>query len=195
MLYQATKARVVWAQAELPEIAHPARVASGERLAAEYAAEVVAAHAAAEAAKVAIEVATRKLDAMLLETGRRIKTATEKDEVHLAEALAATLEPVKAQHEQQVRAWERQIELYHEKVAESGAPHVTSHGLVPAPAPASDEDEDDECILCFMAYEDCVVTPCKHIFCRDCISPWVEVHETCPMCRHMIRLTELESRR
>ena len=44
--------------------------------------------------QVAIEVATRKLDAMLLETGRRIKTATEKDEVHLAVLHLAVLRPV-----------------------------------------------------------------------------------------------------
>ena len=79
-----------------------------------------------------------------------------------------------------IRAWERQIELYREKVAESGA--AAEPAATATAAAAAEEEEEEECALCFMAYEDCVVTPCNHRFCRDCVSPWVAEHETCPMC-------------
>lgn len=48
------------------------------------------------------------------------------------------------------------------------------------------EEEGRECSICleaFVANEQVVVTPCKHMFHGDCITPWVKSHGKCPICR------------
>ncbi|EMD34880.1 hypothetical protein CERSUDRAFT_86316 [Gelatoporia subvermispora B] len=71
--------------------------------------------------------------------------------------------------------------------------------------------EDEECPICFDAYTDPVVTPCAHLFCRDCIhnvlnmehadeggdgQPKYKADERpCPNCRAVISRNKLFSRR
>ncbi|ORX71190.1 hypothetical protein DL89DRAFT_221739 [Linderina pennispora] len=48
-------------------------------------------------------------------------------------------------------------------------------------------DTNQSCTICNDEFaEDCELTrlPCKHYFHRECIKPWLELHNTCPMCRH-----------
>lgn len=43
-----------------------------------------------------------------------------------------------------------------------------------------------ECTIClesFVPNEHVLVTPCKHTFHADCITPWVKSHGKCPICR------------
>ena len=45
---------------------------------------------------------------------------------------------------------------------------------------------EDKCIICqfdFKELENVVVLPCKHCFHFACIKPWVEKHNSCPMCK------------
>ena len=54
-----------------------------------------------------------------------------------------------------------------------------------APAPAVEEDEEDECSICMdPARDNAVLTTCKHRFHRGCVTPWLNSHRTCPMCRN-----------
>lgn len=48
------------------------------------------------------------------------------------------------------------------------------------------EGGNKECTIClesFVSNEHVLVTPCKHMFHGDCITPWVKSHGKCPICR------------
>jgi len=54
---------------------------------------------------------------------------------------------------------------------------------------ASKEMEDDpsqECVVCrdrFSSGQACTAMPCEHIYHDECLSQWLGVHNSCPMCR------------
>ncbi|RIA96424.1 hypothetical protein C1645_673404, partial [Glomus cerebriforme] len=57
--------------------------------------------------------------------------------------------------------------------------------------PKSEITSDDTCIICaekFSANEKANITklPCNHKFDKDCILPWLELHNTCPNCRYEV---------
>ncbi|XP_020079709.1 E3 ubiquitin-protein ligase RING1-like [Ananas comosus] len=46
-----------------------------------------------------------------------------------------------------------------------------------------------QCAVCMDAFEigsEAKQLPCKHIFHRDCILPWLELHSSCPVCRYQL---------
>ncbi|KAJ4791094.1 hypothetical protein LUZ62_042340 [Rhynchospora pubera] len=48
------------------------------------------------------------------------------------------------------------------------------------------EGDGRDCTICLEAFvpnEHVLVTPCKHMFHDDCITPWVKSHGKCPICR------------
>ena len=52
-------------------------------------------------------------------------------------------------------------------------------------APAVEEDEEDECSICMEpARDNAVLTRCNHRFHSACVTPWLNSHRTCPMCRN-----------
>lgn len=44
-----------------------------------------------------------------------------------------------------------------------------------------------QCSICMDTIHTPVVLPCKHVFCDNCISSWLEMNSTCPLCRKPIR--------
>lgn len=62
--------------------------------------------------------------------------------------------------------------------------------LKTAPFNASNFDgEDDSCAVCLENYKDgetIRILPCKHLFHKSCIDPWLLNHRTCPMCKNNI---------
>mmetsp|Transcript_23875 Transcript_23875/g.34332 ORF Transcript_23875/g.34332 Transcript_23875/m.34332 type:complete len:322 (-) Transcript_23875:967-1932(-) len=51
-------------------------------------------------------------------------------------------------------------------------------------------NSEDGCAVCKDTFEldqECVQMPCSHMFCESCISPWLERHNTCPVCRFELR--------
>eukprot|EP00803_Ostreobium_quekettii_P005467 evm.model.scf_219.10 EVM.evm.TU.scf_219.10 scf_219:91439-95105(+) len=51
---------------------------------------------------------------------------------------------------------------------------------------ATREDSEQSCNICMEAFKpSCKIMslPCKHSFCKGCISQWLGSHDTCPVCR------------
>lgn len=48
-----------------------------------------------------------------------------------------------------------------------------------------------QCTVCLGLPTDAVTTPCKHIFCRSCISTWLTNSCACPVCREPVELNEI----
>ncbi|WOK98394.1 hypothetical protein Cni_G07105 [Canna indica] len=47
--------------------------------------------------------------------------------------------------------------------------------------------DDAQCSVCMDTFEmgnESKQMPCKHIFHKDCILPWLELHNSCPVCRY-----------
>ncbi|CAO3696577.1 unnamed protein product [Rhizopus stolonifer] len=55
-------------------------------------------------------------------------------------------------------------------------------------------NDDDTCIICKDSLKGSsnAVTkmPCGHLFDKECIIPWLELHNTCPMCRYQVETEE-----
>ena len=41
----------------------------------------------------------------------------------------------------------------------------------------------EDCSICLREITDPISGLCSHRFCRECICPWLENHNTCPLCR------------
>ncbi|PON68227.1 43kDa postsynaptic protein [Parasponia andersonii] len=84
--------------------------------------------------------------------------------------------------------------------------HDTTHsGPLPAPQSAINklwtfrvpDDMSDskwnQCAVCkdkFETWEVVTELPCKHLYHKDCILPWLEIHNTCPVCREGLTSTD-----
>jgi hypothetical protein len=51
----------------------------------------------------------------------------------------------------------------------------------------------DECSICLEPPSDAQRTPCGHIFCRTCITAWLDSHPTCPTDRQSLSIDQLVS--
>lgn len=47
-------------------------------------------------------------------------------------------------------------------------------------------ESQDDCAICYDTPTDPVITNCKHVFCRKCISRAIQVQHKCPMCRNTL---------
>ncbi|CAF2083614.1 unnamed protein product [Rotaria magnacalcarata] len=53
-------------------------------------------------------------------------------------------------------------------------------------------DSELICIICNKTLEDPQCTPCDHIFCKSCITEWIQRNNmSCPTCRRLLRIHEL----
>ncbi|KAL4309213.1 hypothetical protein GQ457_01G001300 [Hibiscus cannabinus] len=47
--------------------------------------------------------------------------------------------------------------------------------------------EFNQCAICMDEFEEgtqVMQMPCKHLYHKDCLFPWLELHNSCPVCRH-----------
>ena len=50
--------------------------------------------------------------------------------------------------------------------------------------------QDDTCPVCMETLDHPVRLECKHVFCEECISQWLETESTCPICRSAVEKGE-----
>jgi len=61
---------------------------------------------------------------------------------------------------------------------------VTRTGFIDI-LPEPDKNKSSKCPICIdSCTSDIVCLPCEHVYHRDCIQPWIESHNTCPVCRY-----------
>ena len=63
--------------------------------------------------------------------------------------------------------------------------------------PKTSLKDDDACPICASAYLDdkyplVVSLRCQHKFDLECITPWLKLHTTCPMCRAEVQKARVE---
>merc|ERR1712014_225996 len=52
--------------------------------------------------------------------------------------------------------------------------------------PPKEAGKQCDCYICLEKCKegkDSVELPCKHAFCRDCLTNWIKEHDSCPVCR------------
>ncbi|KAJ4720264.1 RING finger and transmembrane domain-containing protein [Melia azedarach] len=54
-------------------------------------------------------------------------------------------------------------------------------------------DAGDLCAICQEKMHAPILLRCKHIFCEDCVSEWLERERTCPLCRALVKPADLRS--
>ncbi|KAG6532773.1 E3 ubiquitin-protein ligase RING1-like [Zingiber officinale] len=57
---------------------------------------------------------------------------------------------------------------------------------------ASDEAQCSVCMDTFEMGNEAKQMPCKHIFHKNCILPWLELHNSCPVCRYELPTDDLD---
>lgn len=55
----------------------------------------------------------------------------------------------------------------------------------------SEQLQRGECPICYGGFNMPCETACLHIFCHDCVAPWVQRHGNCPSCRAQVTVHEL----
>mmetsp|Transcript_105935 Transcript_105935/g.192743 ORF Transcript_105935/g.192743 Transcript_105935/m.192743 type:complete len:425 (-) Transcript_105935:58-1332(-) len=74
---------------------------------------------------------------------------------------------------------------------------VTEANTVQTEVARSGQTETDDCAICFEPIERGCLTPCKHLFCRECIRLSWKVQPPswsgpCPLCRRVVSIYELQ---
>ncbi|CAD8080713.1 unnamed protein product [Paramecium sonneborni] len=73
------------------------------------------------------------------------------------------------------------IQISRLKYSDHQQPKIDIVGQLPIISPAKDQ----ECIICLDLLEkyQCRFTSCKHIFHDQCLNEWLQIQQTCPLCR------------
>ena len=53
-------------------------------------------------------------------------------------------------------------------------------------------DSELKCTICIEPFQTPVSLSCQHTFCRKCIEPWLNQHQSCPTCRRSPRISQNE---
>lgn len=54
-----------------------------------------------------------------------------------------------------------------------------------------DFNEEENCIICYDTMNSPILTPCGHLFCKNCIKLCLDIKPECPMCKNNITLDKL----
>lgn len=55
--------------------------------------------------------------------------------------------------------------------------------------PQVEASQSEECAVCREAFKaQATSLPCKHLYHQECIRPWLERHNSCPLCRQAVSI-------
>ncbi|XAR53128.1 Ubiquitin--protein ligase [Bertholletia excelsa] len=86
--------------------------------------------------------------------------------------------------------------MQNERLGPPPAPRSVIEALPAALLTQENLVTDPRCPVCkeeFEVGEEVKVMPCKHFYHRDCIVPWLRMHDTCPVCRYELRESQNDS--
>ncbi|CEG64556.1 hypothetical protein RMATCC62417_01505 [Rhizopus microsporus] len=88
-------------------------------------------------------------------------------------------------------------QLLEESQQQIKGPPPASNRFIQMLPEVKDLKDDDTCIICkegLLKHGSKVTKmPCGHLFDKECIIPWLELHNTCPLCRYKVE-TEQEAK-
>lgn len=74
-------------------------------------------------------------------------------------------------------------------------PPASKASIEAMPSVEIGESEDGECVVCLEEWKPGEVVkemPCKHKFHDECIQNWLVIHGSCPVCRYMMPVDEVD---
>ncbi|KAI6002459.1 SNF2 family N-terminal domain-containing protein [Pisolithus orientalis] len=79
------------------------------------------------------------------------------------------------------------------KIATGRARHRYLENLGKTQGDGSMDEDDKTCVLCRCDFLQGFITPCGHIFCKECLTAWLARKKggVCPVCRASIEMSEL----
>ncbi|KAI4346609.1 hypothetical protein L6164_007490 [Bauhinia variegata] len=86
--------------------------------------------------------------------------------------------------------------IFQELAGKPGASPATKDSIEALPRVVV-TDEGGECSICLEDYEvgtEACEMPCKHRFHSTCIEKWLGIHGTCPLCRFLMPVEEMEDK-
>ena len=78
----------------------------------------------------------------------------------------------------------KRVKFFREKEKERFGVLIDSFEIV------KNVDVKKECYICLKTFSRSRIVrklPCNHMFCHDCLSPWVKTHYNCPTCKFQLK--------
>lgn len=44
---------------------------------------------------------------------------------------------------------------------------------------------NNTCLICLNTPQNKCLTPCKHLYCQDCLASWLQNNSNCPICKYV----------